>query len=466
VYKRQKEGRCTFINDAAQKMLGYKSNECLNKNIYELIHKIAGPNKIGNWFEKMLTHGKVTRLLEEHYRDKEGKIHTVLLSSSPIVNNGAITGGVVSLIDNQQLKRAETALKESEHKLMILAESDVIGIMFGDVHGKINYANDKLLQMIGYDRESMNKGELSWVEITPKELIKLDIKAQVEAQKRGSCDPYEKELITKMGSRIPVLVGFTLYGESRDKMVAFVLDISEQKDAERQKDDFISMASHELKTPITTIKALTQMLNKYYFIDDQKGKNQVQLMEVQIERLSKLVNELLDVSKIKLGRLEYKKEPFVLSNLAKEIVANMQEISESHKLELLLESESMVYADKDKITQVMVNLLSNAIKYSPGKRDVGIRIYERDGKVYTSIKDRGVGIDKNDQDKIFQRYYRSKSQEKKFPGLGIGLYVSKEIVNKHGGDLELTSLKGKGSTFSFWLPINKKHGQKHLNGRG
>jgi signal transduction histidine kinase len=235
--------------------------------------------------------------------------------------------------------------------------------------------------------------------------------------------------------------------------VSTVDDITAEKELEQRKDDFVSMASHELKTPITSMKIYIEvLLNFCKKYQDQKAEKTLLSIKNQTEKLQNLVSDLLDVTKIQTGKLSLNKEMFDLSELISEIVDVMQGTTQQ-KIILTNHKEMKVYADKFRIYQVVTNLLTNAIKYSPQGKNIWINITEEKHRYLVSVKDEGIGINKTQQKKIFERLYQiNESKEKTFPGLGMGLYISKEIIKRHQGNIWVEGETGKGSTFYFTLP--------------
>lgn len=237
-------------------------------------------------------------------------------------------------------------------------------------------------------------------------------------------------------------------------MLLAIEDITEKKHIEQQKDDFISIASHELKTPVTSMKAYTQLLQKHPLITkDKKASFMLEKMDSQMNRLTELVASFMNVYKMRSGKLRLKKQRFQLEELIAEVVGNFQYTISSHIVEITKSTKVMVYADKARIHQVLVNLISNAIKYSPGADKVTVSQNLDIGKVIVSVQDSGMGIPNEEQHKIYDRFFRAKGKkESSIPGLGLGLYISAEIVKQHGGELWAKSKEGKGSTFYFSLP--------------
>ena len=231
-----------------------------------------------------------------------------------------------------------------------------------------------------------------------------------------------------------------------------------------QKNNFIAMASHELKTPITSIKGYVQLLLNAFNKEKESQKPLPALLvrsslisvDKQVARLTRLISELLDLSKIETGTLELKKERFSLNELAIETVEDILYTNTKHTINLYHDFREFVFADKDRIGQVMINFLTNAIKYSPNNNRIDVSITRpAKNEIAFSVKDYGIGIEKDELEKIFERFYRAKGKEEQtYPGFGIGLFIAKEFIQKHGGRLTVESEKGKGSTFTFTLPIH------------
>ncbi len=266
-----------------------------------------------------------------------------------------------------------------------------------------------------------------------------------------------------------------LYGEHEEVYAIMVIshDITENirqieelkklSESDVQKNNFIAMASHELKTPITSIKGYVQVLLNAFNKEKEEGKPLPPLLvrsslisvDKQVTRLTRLISELLDLTKIETGTLELKKEKFSLNELAIETVEDILYTNTKHRINLFHDFRGFVYADKDRIGQVMINFLTNAIKYSPNTDRIDVTITKAaNDEIAFSVRDYGIGIDNEEMEKIFERFYRAQGREEQtYPGFGIGLFIAKEFVHKHGGRLTVESEKGKGSTFTFTLPV-------------
>lgn len=253
-----------------------------------------------------------------------------------------------------------------------------------------------------------------------------------------------------------------LEGQFKDRILIAIEDITERRAIEQRKDDFLSIASHELKTPLTTIKGYVQIINKLIANkDDEKLKAAVGKTSLYVERLNNLIGELLDVSRIQSGKIELHKALFNFDEVVNEAVDSLRQASQSHKIVVTGSTGSELYGDESHITQVITNLLSNAIKYSPDHKEVGVHLSLISDFIKVAITDHGVGIPRDEQKKVFDRFYRVGSIQQRFPGMGIGLYICAEIIRNHNGTIWVESEPGKGSTFSFTLPLNPVKGDEN-----
>lgn len=229
-----------------------------------------------------------------------------------------------------------------------------------------------------------------------------------------------------------------------------------QERALKIMDDFISVASHELKTPVTSLKGFTQLLyRRFKRKGDDEALRYLGRMDNQLNRLTELINALLDMSRIQAGRLEYQETPFDLDALALEVVTHMQAIVQTHQLLLEKAEKACICADRERIEQVLTSLLTNAIKYSPAASRVTmyVEVTENENEALVSVRDVGIGIEQANHQKIFDRFYQVGDAEQLPSGMGLGLYLAREIVEHHRGRIWVESQKGAGSTFRFTLPL-------------
>lgn len=245
-----------------------------------------------------------------------------------------------------------------------------------------------------------------------------------------------------------------LEGYKTELILLAIEDVTSRKEKQR-KDEFLSIASHELKTPITTIKAYTQLLEKRLAgCNDKKNSYFIRSINNQTDKLINLINDFLDISKIEAEKLVFSKKKFDLGKLIKKIVMDFQYITEIHQIKIIGEINVTIKGDQERVGQVLINLLTNAIKYSPLGREVIIRSNVNKKSVTVSIQDFGLGIPKSKQKHVFDKYFQvNEDSEVGKHGFGLGLYITSEIVKRHGGEIWVESSKDKGSTFYFSLPL-------------
>lgn len=388
---------------------------------------------------------------------KYNKIYYVFLNLEPIKDEtGQVVGVAGTAVDITRSKKYQGDLLKSEERSRRLIDSNIIGVVIADTV-KIYEANEAFLKIIGYSKDDLKKNKIKWKKITPIEWQESDQKAMEELLKSGINTPIEKEFFRKDGSRVPVLVGAAMIEADPLRWVSFVLDIYDQKLMEKRKDDFVSMSSHELKTPVTILKAYSQILQKLSSPNRTETLGYLNKMNAQITRLTKIINDLLDISKIRVGKLVTVNERFSFDQFAEEIVNNFRLTVNTHTIKIIGKTGKEICADRDRIGQVINNLISNAVKYSPGKEKIQIILESETDNVILKVKDFGLGISKANQEKIFQSFYRVFDEKgASFPGLGIGLFIASEIVRLHHGTLLVDSKKGKGSVFTLTLPINRQ----------
>ena len=249
-------------------------------------------------------------------------------------------------------------------------------------------------------------------------------------------------------------------GKSIVKWVGTFTDIEDQKQAVRKKDEFISIASHELKTPLTTIKAYVQLLERSMDETDPV-RIYVDRTLVQVRKLDNLIADLLDISKIESGKLMFNKKNFHFGTILFNAIEMIGQTYTDYKIIRKGDADIEVYGDETRIEQVILNYLSNAIKYSPDNKEVHVGTsvikdnYSKDSYLQVSVKDFGIGIGKENQAHIFSKFYRVEDSANRFQGLGIGLYICSEIIRRHNGKYGVESEPGQGSAFYFSIPVHQ-----------
>lgn len=359
-------------------------------------------------------------------------------------------------------KKTEEQMRKSRDELGAILKNISDGIAVQDEKGKLIYVNDAIAIASGYKSPAeMIANSYAWTkEFELKNENGENISLERFPSKRalsGEINPsavinYRSKLTgEEKWSQVTSRPVFDNLGRVTT-VVTVISDLTQAKELERRKDDFISIASHELKTPLTSIKGYVYLLKK------MRGRRDLNLgyldkIDRQLDKLIELIQDLLDLSRIQSGKIEYKIDKFDIGKLVKDVVLDFEKLDNSHKLILKNGVHKKLRGDKERISQVLVNLMTNAIKYSPNGGKVVVSVDNEEKGVRVSVKDFGIGIAPHEVDKIFDRFYRVKDAKgRTFPGLGIGLYISHEIISRHRGKLWVESKLGKGSTFNFRLP--------------
>jgi PAS domain S-box-containing protein len=377
------------------------------------------------------------------------------------------------------LRREQASLRKlaaSERRFRGVFESDLIGLFFADRDGHLFGGNQRFIEVLGYDAARLDRREVRWRDITPPEYFEIDSANEAEMLARGACRPYEKELLSSDGRRVPVLVGAAVVDEVEGLAVGFLIDITAQKDAERRiqnlndelrrvnqlKDEFLAMMSHELRTPITAIRLWLDVLSRGCARDDQKCVQEaVEMIRASAIQQSELIEDLLDVSRIMVNKLVLNRGKVSLVEVASSAVAAHRVAAEDAGVQLAFTHETETFlADVDarRVQQAVSNLVSNAVKFTPrgGRVDVELT---RDGDLARLVvRDTGVGIDPSFLPNLFERFRQADtSTTRRHGGMGIGLWLARHMVERHGGTIVGQSAGvGKGATFTITLPLLPK----------
>jgi len=321
---------------------------------------------------------------------------------------------------------------------------------------KVDFVSDYAQAMTGYSSEEWKSDGFMRKIMHPEDFERLVVEYdEMIKEKKGGVLHFR--LRHKNGRQIWIESHNSVILDSKGDVLGLrgvMMDVSERVEHEQRKDEFISMASHELKTPVTTLKVFTQILEKQSrHAGDRSAAAYLTKMDGQITRLTDLINDLLDLSKIQSGKLSFKYSTFKMDKLVREVIEQLQPTSDTHTIHVSGATKSSITADRDRIGQVIINLVTNAIKYSPGADRINVMISEENGTVKVGVEDYGIGISEEQRTRIFERFYQgSEGAQKTFPGLGIGLYISDQIMQRHGGSITVESDRGKWSLFTMILP--------------
>ena len=328
-----------------------------------------------------------------------------LIVNNDIVNKNQIVGKVFLEVELSELRE----MKKANYELALILMIAALGFSFLLAIAIQNYISRRLLKLVSTMKEVSKTGN------------------------------YNRTIADEGKDEISVLIN------------VFNNLMEQVKANQQKKDEFISIASHELKTPLTSIKGYMELLNEIE--DRQPNKQFLQKSLNNVGKLEKLIRDLLDVSKIQRGQLELDKKEFNIDVLLDETIASIQMVTASHEIirQNTLQNEK-IFADRHRIEQVVSNLLSNAIKYSPGQKKVIVDSRKTEKEVIIKIKDFGMGVPKEEQSNIFERFYRTKDMSMTITGFGLGLYICKDIIERHNGKIWVET-EEKGSAFYFSLPL-------------
>lgn len=450
------DGQIVDANDAFLNMSGYSSEDL---NAGTMSWRSITPDQFHALDDKiikeeLIPNGKFVGL-EKQFLKKDGEPFDVYISGAFL--EGSRREGVSVIIDITERKQTEADLKYQKSLLEAKQEASPLGVLVVSPKGKIVNCNKRFIEMWKMP-ESVIQTQLddAALNIGRQQLLNPEdfVERAKEVYKTHSKN--NEKLYFKDG-RIFERFGSPIVGEGGEDYgyVWYFLDITERENLARQKDDFMGIASHELKTPVTSIKAYTQVLqSRFTKANDAQSAEMLGKMDAQLNKLTSLITDLLDVTKIEQGKLQFKKERFDFNQLLNEVTEEIQRTATKHQVVLELDRTVVITGDRDRIGQVIINFLTNAIKYSPQKDQVVVRTRIYQGELVLSVQDFGLGLSKEDQKRVFERFYRvGESGHETYPGLGLGLYISAEIIQRHKGKIWAESEKGEGSTFYFKLPL-------------
>ncbi len=380
-----------------------------------------------------------------------------------------------------QIRDQVETIQRGERRMSRIMASNVIGVIFCD-NERVLEANDAYLRIVGYSREDVDAGRLSWRQMTPPDFWHLDDQAVAEIARRGDCAPFEKEYIRKDGTRVPVLLVIAGLDESNVKYVCFVQDLTGQKESEmdrstlleseraarseaeragRMKDEFLATLSHELRTPLNAILGWSQLMRR-------KGMRPEDLLEGLdvIERNARvqtqLIEDLLDMSRIISGKVRLDVQSVEPIGFIEAAIETMKPAAEAKdiKLHKLLDPRTgPIAGDSNRLQQVVWNLIANAVKFTPRGGRIQVLLERVNSQIQITVADTGIGIKPELTSQVFQRFHQvDASTTRKHGGLGLGLAIVKHLVELHGGAVGAESAgEGRGATFTVRLPITVVH---------
>lgn len=470
----QPDNPIVFCNDRFIEMTGYDRNEIIGRNCRFLQGEDRNQEE-RFLLKEAIEKGKTIFVELRNYR-KDGSLFWNELVMSPVTGEkGNITHFIGVQNDVTRRKSAEQKLKiiqetfkdELNRRTKSLEENEAFlksilatireSLLVADAQLKVVSVNDFFLNTFKVSREETVGKKLYELGNGQWNIPRLRNMLEQVLPTQNPVVNFEVEHdFPSIGRKVMILNAHQveLEGVYKDNILLAIEDVTERKDIEKRKDDFLSIASHELKSPLTIVKGYNQLIQKLLPADsDEKVKQTIAKSIANLNRLNDLIINLLDVSKIQAGKIEVHKGYFNLDEMVKETVDHVQSTTNTHKIIIEGTSQQQCYGDIHRLEQVLTNLLNNAIKYSPQSNKVLVHISQVSDYVKVAVTDYGLGIKKEDKKRIFERFFRAGDLQKKFPGMGIGLYVCEQIIKNHKGLLWVESEEGKGATFNFTLPL-------------
>lgn len=384
---------------------------------------------------------------------------TIQLHEAHEVINAIHKGEVDAFVVNNDGRHELYTLKSADKTYRLFIEKMNEGAMTVDRQGVILYSNTAFADLLNTPLENVIGARF-------EDFIPADRREAMNKLIEYSWEMHESkaEILLGKDKQVPVLLSFNVLETDGGLALSIIAaDLSLQKEAleqkrvMEQKDEFITIASHELKTPVTSIKGYVQIL-RYNFQQEgnEMAANLLTKVDTQINKLTSLISDLLDVKKIENGQLVYHKEEFDFIDLVKEVVEESSRVITRHQIIEQLGEDRIVYGDRNKLGQVISNFLDNAAKYSPANTEIRVTTEVNEKGITLFVADQGIGIPTAQQNKIFDRFFRvAGERENTYAGLGLGLYISAELIKRHSGTIGVMSETGKGSTFYFTIPIAK-----------
>lgn len=455
IFTTDEEGNITTWSSGAERVLYYKREEILGKSV-DLLYTPEDRALLVPSIELGVALREGKAIDERFHRKKGGDKFWASGFVFPMFDKENQHIGFTKIMRNiSEIEQAEINLKEESALAQTIVQSYSEPLVILNSNLKVINATSSFLKLFTRDKATTAIGKQLF-DIIDAGLNVAQLRSLIDVTLKSHAfhSNFDVEFNhPQTGTRLLKVKPRRLY---QPPNLMFSLEFEDWADniaLNEERDVFISVASHEIKTPISVIKAYVQILQRELTEAKPIVKKAVGRIEEQISNMGALISALLDTTRITTGNLVLNQEAINLCSLVNEITASFRMTQSSHKIIINKEENGVVYADKVQIGGVITNLLSNAVKYSPNADRVFVNIEADDNRVSVSIQDFGLGISKSEQHQIFQRFGRTKSIKKtNIPGHGLGLHLSKEIIELHGGDIGYSSAHGKGSIFYFSLP--------------
>lgn len=358
-------------------------------------------------------------------------------------------GQLASMFNHLTLKLKETIqdMDLERSKLDTIFNYMAEGVVAVDTNGYIIHVNPIAIEILGLDEDIIYEEE------------KLDIeKLNIDKIDYSRKNMLEGSVTAELNSQV-YKIKYAPFNNEKNIVGGLIVvfqDITQEHKLDNMRKEFVANVSHELKTPITTIKSYTETLMENE-VDKDTNQKFLSVIDSESDRMARLVRDLLQLSNIDYNKTNWKRTEISISNMLKDIISKLALLikEKAHKIELNIEENlPNIVADKDGIEQVILNIISNAIKYTEDNGEINISASTKDDDLVLRVKDNGIGIPKDDQERIFERFYRvEKGRSREMGGTGLGLSIAREIIDAHGGQIHIDSVFGQGTEITIILPL-------------
>lgn len=449
------DGTVLEVNKAFSIIVPGGENELLGKKIYECSPWTHSTSTMENLIRTIetITDFKTSNYEDILYLSEKTKLY-VNVSVTLINTDDSNPFLIISATDISDKKKSEKSAKKEQVLFSNFIHSNIVGLIFTDSERHITNANRKFLKMLGYKMSEVKEKKLELISVVPVTYHQQKSDTIKRILKYGHGGPIEIEIAHKNGSLVPVLLSGILVDPEEKQFLFLIVDLTEQKKLEKKKDEFISIASHEIKTPLTIIKGYLQLLNQKSASNNYKDfPKYMSVLTREVNKLTDLLNVMLDISRIETNKFKLNIKEFDIVDHTKKSVLSVEPMLKGRTIKFETELiDYMIEADPNRINQVTMNLLTNAIKHSPRKGEIIVNVMEVKDGIKISVQDFGKGIHEEKLDKIFTKFFQIDKAKGNIEGLGLGLFISKEIVKAHHGQIDVASEFGQGATFSYTLP--------------
>jgi len=446
------DGMITSWNKAAGRIFGYRADEMVGSSILKLIpsHLHGEEPEILS----QLSQGIRIDHFETQRLRRDGTLVDVSLTISPIYGPDGTVTGVSKIARDMTLHRK--AEVDGNRLAAIIASSDD-AVISKDLNGMVTSWNASAARIFGYAPEEMIGQSI--LKIIPQERHPEEAHILSQLRQGIRIEHFETQRIKKDGSPIHVSLTISPIRNREGGVIGLskiARDITDKKLLEKKKDEFVGLVSHELKTPLTTLKSYIQMASARSQ-DQHFVANALSRADSQVKKMENMITDFLNISRFEDGHIRIERSVFDVVGLLRECIADAGMTSQRHRVLYEGADSFMVHSDREKISMVVTNLISNAQKYSPRGGDVKVSCQVQRQGVLIKISDQGIGISPKDRELMFRKFHRiSSEQTRLIPGFGIGLYLVSTILELHGSAIGVVSEEGKGSTFSFSLQAAEK----------